>query len=695
MRGETFAVFDLAGDIGSSTSGEQGLYHDGTRHLSRLELRVDETPPLLLGSTVRDVNDLLCVDLTNQTLARPAAGPVGPGTLHVFRSTLLWDGTAQEKVRVTNHALHPVRVTFAFLFAADFADLFEVRGVRRARRGDRLPDEVEEREVRFAYRGLDGVKRTTHLEFWPEPRRLTASRARFDLTLEPQGSASFGVSVTCDQDGGREGSGRRRYWTYEDAAARVDASGPGVRRAGRLSSSSHPLEAWLGRSAADLHMLTVQTPQGLYPHAGLPWLSARFGRDGLLTALQTLWLDPELARGVLAFLAARPSTEPPAGCVLHEARGGEMARLGEVPYGLSYDSIDATPLFVLLAGAYHERTADRAFLEALWPAVEGALSWMRAGGDLDGDGFLEYVPGTRRGTPHQGWRDSPEAVFHWDGRPAEGPIALVEVQAYAYAAYRAAAGAARALGRRERAAELDDAAEALRRRFEDAFWSEEAACYAAALDGSKRQCQVRGSTAGHVLFAGLAAPERAARTAATLLDGQGFSGWGIRTVSAAERRYNPMGYHTGAVWPHDNAIVASGLARYGLGDGTRRLLTGMLEASAAMDLRRLPQLFCGFRRRHGEGPTPQPAACSPYALSAAAPFLMVQACLGLTIDAPARTVSLRAPALPGWLDHVTVTDLQVGEASVDLRVARDGDGAALEVLRREGDLEVVLRDRLT
>lgn len=399
---------------------------------------------------------------------------------------------------------------------------------------------------------------------------------------------------------------------------------------------------------------------------------------------------------MLSFLAATqatatvPEQDAQPGKVLHEARGGEMAALREVPFGRYYGSVDATPLFIFLAGAYYERTGDRTFIEQLWPHVEAALHWIDTYGDRDGDGFVEYYRQASTGLVHQGWKDSGDAIFHADGALAQGPIALCEVQGYVYAAWRAAAVLAAVLGRAERAADLEARSQGLREHFEQAFWCEDLGTYALALDGEKRPCRVRTSNAGHCLLTGIASPAHARRTAHALLDRTSFSGWGVRTVAEGEARYNPMSYHNGSVWPHDNALIAYGLARYGLKEGILQIMTALFEASVALDLNRLPELYCGFLRRPGEGPTLYPVACSPQAWSAAAVFLLLQAALGLTIDVPKQQLSFAYPLLPEFLKEVNLTNLKVGDGAADLRLVRHGHDVGIHVLRREGSFQITM-----
>ena len=690
-HGDTFALFDRYGDIKPVGLGEEGLYHEGTRFLSRLLLRMGRTRPLLLSSTVREDNALLAVDLTNLDVSDGSKVTIPRGTLHLARTSFLLNGVMYQRLCARNYGLLGLSASIVLTFGSDFVDIFEVRGTPRAARGLRLPTELSGNEVVLGYRGLDDVERRTRIRIDPPPAALDDGEARLELTLDPGGEQSYEVSIACEN-----GVAAPQPIRFAAGLARSTDTLRELRGAAcHIYTSNEQFNDWLGRSLADLTLMLSDTPYGPYPYAGIPWYSTPFGRDGIITAFECLWTDPSVARGVLRYLAARqadfsnPEQEAEPGKILHEVRGGEMAALKEIPFGCYYGSHDSTPLFVMLAAAYYQRSADRGFAEALWPHVERALDWIERSGDRDGDGLAEYYRQGESGLVHQGWKDSQDSVFHQDGRLAEGPIAMVEIQGYVYGAWRGAAELARVLGMAPRAAELDAKADGLRERFEQRFWSDELGSYLLALDGDKQPCVVRASNAGHALWSGIASEARAPQVAQALLAPESYSGWGIRTVATGERRYNPMSYHNGSVWPHDNALIGAGFGRYGLQDAALTVLAGMFDASLFVDLHRLPELFCGFSRRPGESPTLYPVACSPQTWAAASVFLLLGAVLGLEVRAPERRVVLRRPRLPAFLEEVRVTGLAAGEASVDLRLTRQGDDVGVQVTRRVGELEVL------
>ncbi|HEX3493852.1 MAG TPA: amylo-alpha-1,6-glucosidase, partial [Methylocella sp.] len=535
------------------------------------------------------------------------------------------------------------------------------------------------------------VKRKTELRFWPPPSHLETKRATFEFELAPNARMSLFVSILCEDKNEPRISPFERAFRARRRAIRGKTTGIAT-----IESSNELFNEICRQATADLYMLMTRTSHGLYPYAGIPWYSTAFGRDGIITAMLLLWLDPSVAKGVLHFLAATqaktldPVAYAQPGKILHETRNGEMASLGEVPFRLYYGTVDATPLYVMLAGMYFDRTGDIETIAAIWPNILMALQWIETFGDADGDGFVEYAGQSGASLVNQGWKDSYDSIFHADGALAEGPIALCEVQGYVFAAKTHAAKLAHRVGEYDLETELHGEAHSLQQKFEAAFWCEDLGTYALALDGDKSPCRVRTSNAGHALFTGIAAPERAARVVETLLGRDSFSGWGIRTVASGEARFNPISYHNGSVWPHDNAMIALGLVRYGFRWHAAKVFSAMFEAAAYQELRRLPELFCGFIRKPRRGPTAYPVACAPQAWASAAPFAFLGACLGMDLRHEANSVSFRDPVMPAFLDYVTLNQLSLGKSRLDLRLHRHGRDVTLNLLRRQGDAKVML-----
>ncbi len=697
---DAFAVFGHNGDITAgpewaSAASAEGLYYRDTRYLSRLEMTLNGHRPMLLSSTVSANNTMLTCDLANPDLLGDDGIQLNHGEIHIRRSKFLWNGACHERLAIRNFSLRPQPLILDIAFAADFVDLFEVRGMPRPRRGRLLEPQIGRNAVTIGYIGLDELRRSTMISLDPAPTRLAWDRAVFEIALEPGANVVINLEARCLEGTGDVSAPQPEFLPTMRAARR--ARRLLADQAVKIVSDNEIFNEAMRRSQADLAMLVTQTEQGPYPYAGIPWFSAAFGRDALITALQTLWLDPEMARGVLRYLAANQAIQEDAasdaepGKILHEVRFGEMAQLGEVPFRRYYGAVDSTPLFVMLAGAYLDRTNDIKTLRAIWPSIDAALGWIANYGDADGDGFVEYGRKSRDGLVNQGWKDSFDSVFHADGRMAEGPIALAEVQGYVFAAKRAAARIADALGEPEQAAQLSAEADILQTRFERAFWNQELGMYALALDGKKQPCLVRSSNAGQTLFSGICAPGHAHATAVRLLGPSFFSGWGIRTIAAGEARYNPMSYHNGSVWPHDNALIAMGFARYGLREAVAKVFTGLFETASQTDLRRLPELFCGFPRMRGQGPTAYPVACSPQAWAAGTLPALLQASLGLGFDPANGAVSFDRPALPRFLNRLDILNLSMNEARIDVSFAKSANGAvAMAATVRHGDIRATM-----
>ena len=670
-HGDTFSLCDQLGDVHKPDLTPGGLFHEDTRYLSEWRLLLDGQRPLLLSSTIDDDNVVLTVDLSNPDIYRDGQIVLPRETLHVRRSRFLWEGCAYERIAVHNFDSRPQKCWLTLSFDADFADLFEIRGLVRPKRGVTSIERPNNGNIQFRNLGVDGVVRVADICFSPAPQRLEENSAVYAFVLEPHQQVSISITVRCAP----HAIVADEPFSIPYRAARRQARC--MRSQGGLVSSSNELvDRMLKRATSDFCMLITETAEGPYPYAGTPWFNTPFGRDGIITALQMLWLDSSVAKGVLRFLAATqatkidPAADAQPGKILHETRKSEMALLQEVPFGKYYGSVDSTPLFVLLAARYFERTGDLQTMRALWPNIEAALDWIDTYGDIDRDGFVEYQRESSNGLVNQGWKDSQDSIMHADGTLAEGSVALCEVQGYVFAGKKGAAGIARALGEDARADALEAEAEALRIAFEEKFWCEEIGMYALALDGKKNPCRVQSSNAGQVLFTRIASQERAARVAETLLTPECFSGWGIRTLGASAARYNPMSYHNGSIWPHDNALIALGMGTYGFRRAAGLIFIGMFEAACHMDLMRIPELFCGFPKRRGTAPTLYPVACQPQAWASVVPFALLEACLGITCDYAAREIRFEKPYLPRFLEELRIDNLHLAEGSVNLHIRR-------------------------
>jgi len=676
--GAGFLVCNSRGDV---TGGADGLFVDDTRLLSRFILSTGGVLPSRLNSGVSRDNVFFVCHATNRPLP-PMGGKAAPaGTLHIERRRLLWNDRVYERVRLSNYGAETVMLPLTFEFEADFRDIFEVRGATRALRGQTAAPQVDGRWVRFGYRGLDEVERSAVIAFSAPPGRLDARQARFLWSLERGESEELFVEI------GRHLEDTPSAERFRRAAVDARLARRRQRRAGAAVSADKgsPFDAWIAQARSDVALLSEPLATGPYPFAGIPWFCTPFGRDGIITAWQMLWLEPALAAGVLRYLAARQATETnpfadaEPGKIMHETRGGEMCALGEMPFGLYYGGVDTTCLFVALAGAYFQRTGDAELIAEIWPNLIAAAGWMEGPGDSNGDGLVDYARAEETGLANQGWKDSGDSIFHADGRFPEGPVALVEVQGYAYAAWLAMADLTEALGVGGADAWRAQARR-VRRLVEERFWMEDEEFYAVALDGEGRPCRAITSNPGHLLFAGLPAPERGAAVARRLLGAEFRTGWGVRTLARDQARYNPMAYHNGSVWPHDTAIAAAGMARYGEREAARRLLGELFEAASHFQMR-LPELFCGFDKRPGEPPVAYPVACLPQAWAAGSVFMLLQAALGVELDAPSRLLTVREPLMPR------------GVANLDIRgLEFDGERFSLSFQCRDGTISVSAAD---
>lgn len=696
-HGESFGVFDLHGDIHQIGINALGIYHEGTRFLSELQVNIESQRPLLLSSNKSENNEIHAVDLTNNDFSDKKGEMILRGTIHILRNKFLLNAVAYERIRYINFGNEPVNFGIEIKFDADFSDIFEARGTQRAKRGEVKNPQTFRNGILLGYMGLDKISRETRIELQPTPSRIGGKSIFYDIHLDAREEFAVDIIMACEIN-----HKRIKPLPYDLAIKERENYNSVVKKnSAEISTSNEEFNNWLERSKADMITMVTQTEQGPYPYAGIPWYSTAFGRDGIITAFECLWVEPVVSKGVLQYLAHTQATEiddfrdAEPGKILHETRGGEMANLNEIPFKQYYGTIDATPLFVCLAGAYLQRTGDLRTIKGIWPNLRKAMDWIDNYGDRDGDGFLEYATKSSKGLANQGWKDSHDSVFYNNGELAKGPIALCEVQGYAYDAKIQAAYIAQKLRFADLSNKWKTEAEDLKIKFNEAFWSESKQTYVIALDGEKKQCDIVTSNAGHCLFSGIATPERAKKVAKSLVGKQMFSGWGIRTLSTEEVNYNPMSYHNGSIWPHDNAMIAYGFSRYGMQKEIEKVLAGMFDTSMFVE-ERLPELFCGFDRRKGQGPTAYPVACSPQAWAVGAVYLTLQALLGLKIYAEERKICLYNPVLPSYLDEVTITNLSISEdATIALQIRRGKAGVEASILHGRSEVEVeIIRKKL-
>ena len=684
-EGEVVLITPDDGSIPADDPGAHGLYYHDMRFVSVFELRVNGEPPMLLSAN-GDENYVATFQLINDRLVLGDGTDLAPQSLSIRRTRFVADGW-RERIGLLNCSAQTVTLEISLIVDADFQDLFSIRGYH----GHDLAHvtrEMRDGGVNLSARGADGVVRSTRIRTIPDPTAVVGRELRFTRTLAPQEVFAMEVRLIPFEDDKPPTAGLR---DFDEAIDTVRESYRAfLRESTQVRSSRERLDReLLERSARDLRALLDFDATGPYPTAGIPWYATPFGRDGIIAGLQSLCFNPDVAVGTLRLLAryqgrkVDPYTEEEPGKILHELRRGELARLGRVPHRPYYGTVDATPLFVALFVETVRWLGDWSLYRELLPHADAALRWCDTFGDPDGDGFVEYASsGSSVELRNKGWKDSKHSLSYRDGSFAELPAALVEVQAYVYHAKRGMGDLASLDGDAQRAARLHSEAEALRERFEEAFWMPGERCYAQALDASKRQIDAVTSNAGHALWAGIAGPERGALVVERLMERDMFSGWGVRTLSSGYPTYNPMSYHNGSVWPHDNSMIAAGFAAYGQHERANQIITAIVEAGLRFPNARLPELFCGFFRdqRFANRPADYLVSCIPQAWSAAAPFLFLQTMLGLRTELASRELQVD-PHLPPWLERVDIQGLRALGRRYTFRVRRTERG-----FRVSGDL---------
>lgn len=696
-EGETFLYTDVEGNLSDKRELGLGLYHKDTRFLSNFGLKISGRDPILLSSSAERVY-VSHVDLTNPDLYDEERTAVPQHSLNIRRTRAI-KGSFFERIRTKNYNPFPVEFDIDLTFGSDFADIFEVRGLSRQTRGNYEPPKVNGRSVEFAYTGEDQVRRVTRISFGVKPRRVEVRGDLVDVSFVVRLAEHETKTIGLVIEPVIEGEEKNGAGVFDDVVHELRHSYEDwERECTQVRTDNELFNTLLTRGLRDLRALYTKMDGGGILAAGIPWYVAAFGRDTLITSHQMLMLSPRPARESLQILAGLQGKvvddwrDEEPGKILHEIRKGELARSGYLPHTPYFGSVDATPWFLILLAQYFRWTNDLGFVKEMLPAAEAALEWIDVFGDYDGDGLVEYRSRSPRGLRNHGWKDAHDSIVHTDGKLAEPPIALIEVQAYVYMAKTRMADVYAALDDFERSVQLKDQATVLRSKVHEAFWMEDEKYYAGALDGDKRQVKTIVSNPGHALYCGVLEQGRAEAVSRRVFEPDLFSGWGIRTMSKSANAYNPMSYHNGTVWPHDNALIAAGLKRYGQIEETNRLVTALFEVAQYEDYMRLPELFCGFTRRTPSPPVQYPVACSPQGWAAGTPFLLLQAMLGISALAHLNLLTVNKPHLPPWLNEVELRNLRVGDSTLSLAFRREGDMTSFSLLERTGDVRVVMEE---
>lgn len=692
-EGELFLYSDIEGNVPREDTSGLGLYFQDTRFLNTFNMTLFGSSPVLLSSTA-DRGFMSQIELTNADFMTADGTVVPQETINIRRIRVV-NGRLYELLRIKNYNHFPVDVSLEFDFDSDFADMFEVRGTKRTKYGTWLAPKVSADSILLAYHGLDAILRKTDIRFETKPTSMEGTTAVFRFHLKPRERKVIKFSIepvlptsvpaTTDNFNQAIGEIRKSYENWFKSSTGVE-------------TDNELFTTVLKSSQRDLRMLLTDTEIGYFLSAGVPWFVTPFGRDTIITCLQIMMLDTHPAvETAKVFTQLQGKAEDPwrdeePGKIFHEIRRGELANIRAIPHTPYFGSADSTPLYLIMLSEIIRWTGDLDLAKSLTGPIDEALKWIDDFGDADGDGLVEYKTRSRRGLVNQGWKDSGNSVVHTDGRLAEAPIALAEVQAYVYYAKRRMANLFELLGDRDRAVELAKQAQALKKLFNEVFWIESEGYFAMALDRDKKPVKTVTSNPAHGLWARIIDGDKAARAVARLMQPDMFSGWGIRTMSKSSINYNPMSYHNGSVWPHDNAMIISGLKKYGFNQEAIKVATGLFDAALDYDYYRLPELFCGFTKRSISRPVNYPVACSPQAWAAGSIFMILQALLGIDADATNSTVYINNPVLPRWLKEVELHRMRVGNAAISLRFKRDGEITSLVVTEKTGTVRTIVTE---
>ena len=688
IDGKTFLATNVAGDIVPPGASDVGFFHEDTRFLSHLEFKLDGQRSVVLSSST-EKTFVSQIELTTGNITLRDSFDLPENTIHIRREQLLATDILFDRYTFENFNRCAVEFTVEVTFNADFVDVFQVRGVARAVHGQYFEPLIDDDGLIFSYCGLDGILRQTAIRMSPTPSAIVGSTARWELRLEPLRKTALEITVTPRVENKES---RAEVYEYEvQLQSRRAAFQEFDSESTSFSSSNSVFDNLLSNAMADFHALRIPFGSEHVIAAGIPWFATLFGRDSIIAAYQTLSVNPDLARDTLRVLARYQASEvddwrdAQPGKILHELREGEMTRCDEVPFGPYYGSVDATPLWLILLSETFNWTADEALAREMLPHAIRALDWIDHYGDIDGDGFVEYIRRSPRGLINQGWKDSWDANIHRDGRVARPPIALCEVQGYVYDAKYRISSLLRMFGESERAEKCRREANDLARRFDRTFWSADRGFYAMALDADKKPLEVVSSNPGHLLWSRIINLERARTVTQRMMQDDMFSGWGWRTMSQQEQVFNPLSYHRGSVWPHDNSLIAHGMALNEFREPALRVLGALFQAAMEFRDYRLPELFCGMQRRPFDEPVHYPVSCSPQAWASGSIFLILSSVLGIRPSAHRKELNIINPQLPDWLGHLHIRNLKIGNSRVGLDFTKRDHRTFCNVVDITGD----------
>jgi glycogen debranching enzyme len=688
IDGKTFLSTTVSGDIMPPGAPDVGFFHDDTRFLSRLELRVDGYRTVVLSSSTEQTFASQ-IELTTGKSTMRETYEIPENTVHIRREQLLSSETLFDNFSFENFNFKELELNIELAYEADFMDVFQVRGVARDKLGHYFLPVVRHDSIVFHYCGLDRIARETIIHLSPQPDTVDGTTARWKLRLPPFKRFQLQTTIVPQVEGKRSRSTKSDFALQ--LRSRREAIADWASHSTSFSAGNSVFSEMVDTCKADFHALQIPEAKERVIAAGIPWFATMFGRDSIIAAYQSLMLNPRLAAETLRVLAKLQGKEKndwrdeEPGKILHEYREGEMTRAGEMPFGPYYGSVDATPLWLILLSETFNWTADEQLVKDLLPNAYRALEWIDSYGDLDGDGFIEYQRRSPKGLANQGWKDSWDAIMHHDGEVAKSPIALCEVQGYVYEAKYRMASLMRSFGDIKTADRLKKESAEMARRFEKAFWMPKLSFYAMALDREKRQTQVISSNPGHLLFTRMLPQDRAKAVTQRFMREDMFSGWGWRTMSRDERIFNPLSYHRGSVWPHDNSLIVHGMALYEFREPANQLFTSLFQAALNFRDYRLPELFCGIERREHDEPVQYPVSCSPQAWASGSIFLILMSVLGIRPSAQRRELNIVNPELPGFLEHLSIRNMRVGGSRVGLDFTRRGERTFCNVVDIEGD----------